>query len=178
MNLYIKTHFRNFALLLGVSLLIILFYAFLIMRNGAFEILLSNESEIINDNKKFNSRNLKENGRILCWVTTAPRTHNRAILVKETWGRRCDKLLFFSSVKGLHNYLFYIEQHQLILIRAKRVKQFFLCDVSLDDSVPTIAVNVTEAYENLWGKTKEALKYLYQHHIDDAEWFYKADDDA
>jgi len=39
----------------------------------------------------------RKQGKLLCWVVTAPQNQFKALMVKETWGRRCDKLLFFSS---------------------------------------------------------------------------------
>lgn len=30
----------------------------------------------------------------------------------------------------------------------------------------------------MWWKTKEALKYIYENHFDDADWFLRAEDDS
>lgn len=60
----------------------------------------------------------------------------------------------------------------------KRCNYLIFMSTEEDPTLPSVALPVIENRDNLWGKTKEAFKYVYKHYYDKADWFYKADDDT
>ncbi|XP_072303437.1 glycoprotein-N-acetylgalactosamine 3-beta-galactosyltransferase 1 [Eucyclogobius newberryi] len=55
---------------------------------------------------------------------------------------------------------------------------FTLYMSSFASAFPTIALNVSEGRENLYWKTIRAFQYIHEKHLDEADWFLKADDDT
>jgi hypothetical protein len=135
-----------FGLLLGLCLSLLCFYP---QNLGNVLSVKTNESVMKQSLSLYNETladKLFNDVRILCWIMTTPENHkSKASFVKNTWGKRCNKLLFMST--------------------------------KVDPELGSIALPVKEGRNTLWDKTKNAFQYIYKHHIDDADWFLKADDD-
>ena len=87
--------------------------------------------------------------RVLCYVNTHEGNHlTKAKAIAETWGGRCDDLVFVSNATD------------------KSIGAVALPNIK--DS----------SYENLWQKVRETLRYIWTHYGNDYEWFFKADDDT
>ncbi|XP_063609456.1 glycoprotein-N-acetylgalactosamine 3-beta-galactosyltransferase 1-like [Penaeus indicus] len=141
---------------------------------------------------------LAKETRILCWILTQPKSHyKKAVHVKNTWGKRCDKLIFMSTknvvttkadrlAKETRILCWILTQPKSHYKKAVHVKNTWgkRCDKLIfmstknDEKLGAVALNTSEGYYNLWGKTKAAFKYVYDHHLDEYDWFLKADDDT
>ena len=112
--------------------------------------------------------------RVLCWVMTSPGNHKtKAKAVKDTWGKRCNILLFMSSAEGI----FHRNLNSAIYIITLRCSTDFKNYV-LDESLPSVKLPVEEGRSYLWAKTREAFRYIWNNYRHQADWFFKADDDT
>lgn len=99
---------------------------------------------------------LRKQIRIVCAVVLKSVKEE---VINSTWAKRCDKVVFFNNCNNctLLQQAFYFN---LIVV------------------VPVVGLKTPEGRENLWGKSRESLKYLYDNYLTEYDWFMKADDDT
>ena len=61
---------------------------------------------------------------------------------------------------------------------AKRCDKVVFFSTEPSPSLPVIAINISSERRHLTFKMRQAMDYLYQNHVHDADWFLKADDDT
>ena len=60
----------------------------------------------------------------------------------------------------------------------RRCNKLVFISSETNTQLPAVGVDVEEGRDFLWAKTRKAHQYLYDHHINDFDWFIKADDDT
>ena len=91
---------------------------------------------------------LRSSIRLLCWISISATTANRTNDLKETWGKRCDVLVFKKTESGMKMLYDSTSQHSF-----------------------------TRNYQYL-RIVKETWKQIYDYHTDDADWFLATVDDT
>ncbi|XP_053671783.1 glycoprotein-N-acetylgalactosamine 3-beta-galactosyltransferase 1-like [Anopheles nili] len=59
-----------------------------------------------------------------------------------------------------------------------RCNKLLIMSSVADPTIGSIALPVEEGRKSLWNKTREAFRYIYEHHLEGYDWFFKADDDT
>ena len=98
----------------------------------------------------FASATAKSRNRIACFIFTCPQNIERAFVIRDTWGKRCDGTFFVMEYyKNLTDVLTFLPLKGII-----------------------------PGYKTLWSKTVLTFTYAFNHYLDEFEWFFKVDDDA
>lgn len=60
----------------------------------------------------------------------------------------------------------------------KRCNRLVFISNEEDKGLGAVNIGVEDSHDNLWAKTREAFRYVYENLFNDGEWFLKADDDT
>lgn len=76
-------------------------------RNATLVQPVLNSSRVVQIDTTPVHQKLEKEVRVLCWIMTGPKNHHtKALHVKNTWGKRCTKLLFMSTAEGIARFIY------------------------------------------------------------------------
>jgi glycoprotein-N-acetylgalactosamine 3-beta-galactosyltransferase len=97
--------------------------------------------------------------RIFCLILTSPVSFaTRAKAVNDTWASRCDRYYFVTEYA----------QENLTAQQLNASQQLPIAPIP----------NITAGYDHLTRKSNLALLFAHDQHLNDFDWFVKADDDT
>lgn len=148
----IESKYNFFPILLGVTLGFLLPQFFELdltelSQTAGLSPRLQPSPEYFNGRKTV-AEQLHDQVKIGCLVLTSPKRHeSQARHVMNTWGKRCNKLVFFSTEGARDN-----------------------------DTLGVVELPVKDEPRQKWRKTQETLKYTYTNLLEDVDWFFVAQD--
>ncbi|KFB49838.1 AGAP012265-PA-like protein [Anopheles sinensis] len=111
-------------------------------------------------------------------------TLHHSFLVSSNWSAPASSSINLTeSVRVLCWIMTTPENHQSKVVHLQqtwgaRCNKLLIMSSVADPTVGSIALPVVEGRQGLWNKTREALRYIYEHHLEGYDWFLKADDDT
>lgn len=146
--------------LLAVLILLALFAFWTIQRLNRVDEKLGWLKQQMNSSSNINSRIwpggeiFKRRPKILCWILSVQTEDNinRSQAVRETWGKRCDRLIIVRNGTKLEE----LEPQNLLIL----------------------PVGLRDSRQELWRKVVAAFTYIRSKYLDQFDWFMKADDDT
>ena len=95
-------------------------------------------------------------------MSTHPPNHKtKAAAVRDTWGRRCDRIIFVSNEEGKHKDSCISVRYDCHFSKMSENCLIFHADPNL----PAISVEAKSDYHGLWAKTKAAFRHIHKHHL-------------
>lgn len=97
---------------------------------------------------------------------------NQSLTMKDV--KKIRILCFLNSMPKSH----YKRAMNILNTWGRHCDKLLFASTVTDLNVGAIGFNVTDDHDHMWGKEKLMLQFIYQHFLDQYDWFLKGDDDT